>query len=104
MKSMKEAFEEACLDEGVYCLYLTGDEARATLRALGQAGGGGDPDAAAAHARLQRRIEWQRSRHRTEEEDREARERLAPPYDLPDAEALQAFVAPARRKSRPNRT
>ncbi|MFI9810172.1 hypothetical protein ACIHEJ_38770 [Streptomyces sp. NPDC052301] len=56
VKTMKEAVEEARLDEGVYCLYLTGDQARATLRALTE-GAGDDPDATAARARLQQLLE-----------------------------------------------
>ncbi|UXY25019.1 hypothetical protein N8I84_42085 (plasmid) [Streptomyces cynarae] len=100
VKTMKEAFEDARLEEGVYCLCLTGDEARATLRALADVPAD-DLDAAAAHARLHRLVEPQpRLPRRTDEEEREAKQRLAPPYDLPDAEALQGFAAPTRRRRR----
>ena len=60
MKTMKQAFDEAADDEGVYTLYLTGEEARATLRALA-AVCDDDPDAATAHGRLARRLESRRS-------------------------------------------
>jgi hypothetical protein len=81
MRTVKEALDELAEDEGVYSLLLTDDQARATLRALGQAPAD-DVDAAAARDRLARLLH-------------------APPYDLPDADALQAFQVP--RRSRPRR-
>ncbi|MFK4119897.1 hypothetical protein [Streptomyces longwoodensis] len=98
---MKEAFEELQQDEGLYCLYLDSEQAQATLRALGHAAVD-DADAAAVHTRLQRLVEP--PRHRSEEEDRKVKEQMLPPYDLPDAEALQAFAASGRRRCRPNQT
>ncbi|MFJ7895853.1 hypothetical protein [Streptomyces anthocyanicus] len=53
MKSFQEAFAELADDEGVYSLYLTGDQARATLRALEQAPIE-DVEAATARSRLAR--------------------------------------------------
>ncbi|MFJ3984462.1 hypothetical protein [Streptomyces fungicidicus] len=50
MHTFAEAAAEAA-DDGVYSLYLTGRQARATLRALDQAPEG-DVDAAAARTRL----------------------------------------------------
>jgi hypothetical protein len=97
--TMREAFGEARLDEGVYCLYLTGDQARATLRALGR-DVVDDADAAAAHGRLQRLLEPRQSERQAEAEEDDARQRLEPPYDLPDADALLAFAAPAKRGRR----
>lgn len=52
-KTLKEAFDEAAADEGVYALLLTGDQARVTLRALKQASGD-DAEAAIARSRLAR--------------------------------------------------
>ncbi|MFE7935646.1 hypothetical protein ACFU6S_44390, partial [Streptomyces sp. NPDC057456] len=88
---------------GLYCLYLTGEQARATLRALGHVAVD-DADAAAVQARLQRLVQPRQVKQRTEEEDREARKQMRPPYDLPDAEALQGFAAPGRRRRGPNQT
>lgn len=76
MKTRKEALAELADDGGVYSLLLTGDQAHATLRALRQAPAG-DVDAAAARDRLARLLH-------------------APPYDLPDADALLAFQVPRR--------
>ncbi|MFF6966342.1 hypothetical protein [Streptomyces anthocyanicus] len=53
MKSFQEAFAELADDEGVYSLYLTGGQAWATLRALGQAPSE-DVEAATARSRLAR--------------------------------------------------
>jgi hypothetical protein len=74
------ALDELADDEGVYSLPLTGDQARATLRALGQAPAG-DVNAAAARDRLARLL-------------------AAPPHDLPDADALLAFRVSRRSKCR----
>ncbi|MGW1171972.1 hypothetical protein [Streptomyces sp. NPDC002550] len=100
MKTMKEALDELRQDEdeGVYCLYLTGDEARTTLRALVAIED--DAHAAAARERLQRQMVRRGPRRRTEEEDRTAREQGLPPYDLPDADALLGFAATPRRRRR----
>jgi hypothetical protein len=103
VKSIKVAFEELYQDEALYCLYLNDGQARATLRALGQVAVD-DADAAAVQARLQRLVEPRQAEHRAEEEYQEAREQMLPPYDLPDAEALQAFAAPRRRRRGPNQT
>ncbi|MFI1606970.1 hypothetical protein ACH4YN_33295 [Streptomyces griseofuscus] len=102
MKTMKEAVEEIRQDddEGVYCLYLTGGQARATLRALGLVAED-DTDAAAVQARLHRLREPRQPKQRTEEEDPGARERQLPPYDLPDADALLALQAVAKRTRKP---
>lgn len=53
MKTFAEATAELADDKGVYSLYLTGDEARATLRALQQVPTD-DVDAATARTRLAR--------------------------------------------------
>jgi hypothetical protein len=52
----EEAFAELSDDEGLYSLLLTGDQARATLRALTQASDQ-DVDAATARTRLARLLE-----------------------------------------------
>ena len=57
---MTEPFAELADDEGVYTLYLTGEEARAALRALA-AVCDDDPDAAIAHGRLARLLDSRRS-------------------------------------------
>lgn len=99
VNTFREAYERLLEEDGMYELLLTGDQARAMLRAL--AATGDDAHAAAAHERLLRQIERRHPRRPTEEEDRVAREQGLPPYDLPDADALQAFAAPGKRRRGP---
>ena len=56
MKTFKEATTELAEDDGIYSLLLTGDQARATLRALAAAPAE-DVDAATARSRLAQLLE-----------------------------------------------
>ena len=98
MKTIKEAVDALAEDDGIYSLLLTGDQARATLRALAAAPAE-DIDAAAARSRLARLLECRASTPEAARPDG-GEEHPSPPYDLPDADALLAFQQPLRRRGR----
>jgi hypothetical protein len=98
MKTVKDAADDLSEDDGIYSLLLTGDQARATLRALAAAPAE-DVDAAAARSRLARLLEHRAPAPEVARSDR-GEERPSPPYELPDAGALLAFQKPSRRRGR----
>ncbi|MFI1728206.1 hypothetical protein ACH40E_02990 [Streptomyces acidicola] len=97
MKTFEDALHELAEDEGVYALLLTGDQARATLCALERAPQD-DLDAAAARRRLAGLMERRAHQRNRAPEASDSQSQPAPPYDLPDADALLAFQASGRSR------
>ncbi|MER6130228.1 hypothetical protein ABT173_48350 [Streptomyces sp. NPDC001795] len=80
MKTIKEEFDELAQDEGAFSLLLTGEQARATLRALDRTPKG-EVDGAVARDQLKQLLH-------------------VAPYDLPDADALEGLRVSSRQARR----
>ncbi|MFF7966738.1 hypothetical protein ACFZC3_15400 [Streptomyces sp. NPDC007903] len=101
MTSFEDALDRLANSENVYTLYLTGEQAHSVMRALEQAPRT-DGEARVVRNRLRKQLDLQEREaeqaQRGEASDSDsAAPHLAPPYALPDAEALLAFHRSPRR-------
>ncbi|MFF8406920.1 hypothetical protein ACF06P_35495 [Streptomyces sp. NPDC015684] len=94
--NFKEAADELSEDDGIYSLLLTGRQARAVMKALEQAPSHADTRAAQSRLKGLLGARARQAPGEAQGGDRSVAngdaQRLAPPYDLPDAEALSAFT------------